>query len=188
MEPTGDGLLDRLRRGGERADWDRFTELYGPLVEHWARRLCSRPDDVADLVQDVFVRVIERLPSFAGSGEKSFLAWLRSVTLNRGRDLGRRGALRSAVECGALDDFAAEDEGLRELALAEERDIVVRRAMQVMQSDFEPATWRACWECVAADRPAAEVAAELGVNVEVVYSACYRVIRRLRQELGGMWR
>jgi hypothetical protein len=42
-------------------------------------------------------------------------------------------------------------------------------------------------ESVAADRPAAEVAAELGVRVEVVYSATYRVIRRLRRELAGAW-
>jgi RNA polymerase sigma-70 factor (ECF subfamily) len=56
-----------------------------------------------------------------------------------------------------------------------------------MRTDFEPATWRACWERVAAGRPAAEVAAELGVSVEVVYAATYRVIRRLRSELAGAW-
>jgi DNA-directed RNA polymerase specialized sigma24 family protein len=56
-----------------------------------------------------------------------------------------------------------------------------------MQCDFEPTTWRVCWESVAADRPAAEVAAEFGVSVDVVYSANYRVIRRLRSELAGLW-
>ena len=69
----------------------------------------------------------------------------------------------------------------------EDRDFLIRRALQIMQTDFEPTTWRACWERVVADRPAAEVAAELGVSVEVVYAATYRVIRRLRSELAGAW-
>jgi DNA-directed RNA polymerase specialized sigma24 family protein len=40
---------------------------------------------------------------------------------------------------------------------------------------------------VVAGRPAAEVAAELGVSVADVYSATYRLIRRLRSELAGAW-
>jgi DNA-directed RNA polymerase specialized sigma24 family protein len=40
---------------------------------------------------------------------------------------------------------------------------------------------------VVAGRPAAEVAAELGVSVAVVHSATYRVIRRLRSELADPW-
>jgi len=70
---------------------------------------------------------------------------------------------------------------------AEDRAFLIRRALQIMRSDFELTTWRACWERVVAGRPAAEVAADLGVAVEVVYSATYRVIRRLRRELAGAW-
>jgi RNA polymerase sigma-70 factor (ECF subfamily) len=188
LEGTENTLLGRLKGSGARADWDRFTDLYCPLVEHWARRLCPRQDDVPDLVQDVFVRVMEKLPSFTGGGDKSFLAWLRSITTNRAHDLGRRAAVRSRVEFAEVDEFATEDEGLRAAEQADERDLLIRRAIQVMQADFEPTTWRACWECVAVGRPAGEVATDLGVSVEVVYSACYRVIRRLRQELVGMLR
>ena len=60
---------------------------------------------------------------------------------------------------------------------------LVRRAVAIMRSDFEETTWRACWETVVMERPAAEVAAELGVSVEVVYQSRTRVLRRLRQEL-----
>jgi RNA polymerase sigma-70 factor (ECF subfamily) len=55
-----------------------------------------------------------------------------------------------------------------------------------MQSDFQPATWRACWEHVAEGRPAAEVAAELGMTEGAVYVARCRVLRRLRSELEGL--
>jgi RNA polymerase sigma-70 factor (ECF subfamily) len=130
---------------------------------------------------------MQKLPSFSGSEERSFLAWLRAVMLNRWRDRGRRAAVRKcAGDASALEEIAGNDD-LGEIAAAEERDIFIRRALRIMHSDFEQTTWRACWETVACDRPAAEVADELGVSVDVVYSAGYRVIRRLRNELAGAW-
>jgi RNA polymerase sigma-70 factor (ECF subfamily) len=55
-----------------------------------------------------------------------------------------------------------------------------------MQSDFEPATWKACWETVVCDRPATDVAAELGITVNAVYLAKSRVLGRLRRDLDGL--
>jgi RNA polymerase sigma-70 factor (ECF subfamily) len=55
-----------------------------------------------------------------------------------------------------------------------------------MKADFQPTTWKACWEYVVADRPPAEVAAELGISVGAVYVAKSRVLNRLRQELQGL--
>jgi RNA polymerase sigma-70 factor (ECF subfamily) len=187
MDYPTTSLLDRLRRTGSRADWERFVELYRPLLEYWARRLLP-PDGADDLVQDVLVLVMRKLPTFGGNGERSFLAWLRTVMRNRWRDLGRRALVRpGAADPTALETVADEADAIAEVAAAEDRRFLIRRAMQIMQADFEPTTWRACWESVAVDRPAAEVAAELGVSVDVVYSASYRVIRRLRSELAGAW-
>jgi RNA polymerase sigma-70 factor (ECF subfamily) len=55
-----------------------------------------------------------------------------------------------------------------------------------MQSEFQPTTWKACWETVAHGRPAAKVAAELRISIDSVYTAKSRVLRRLRQELAGL--
>jgi RNA polymerase sigma-70 factor (ECF subfamily) len=109
------------------------------------------------------------------------------VTLNRWRDLTRRAAVRPRTADSAALEAVAGSDHLAVVITTEDRAFLVRRALQVMRTDFEPTTWRACWERVAAGRPAAEVAAELGVGVAVVYSATYRVIRRLRSELAGAW-
>ncbi len=187
MDSPSETLLVRLCRDGSQVDWERFHDLYNPLLYFWAQRLVP-PDEASDLVQDVFLLVMQKLPSFAGSGDRSFLAWLRTVMLNRWRDLGRRAAVRQCPgDATVLENIAGNDD-LGEIAAAEERNILVRRALQIMHSDFEPTTWRACWEAVACDRDATEVANELGVSVDVVYSASYRVIRRLRNELAGAWR
>jgi RNA polymerase sigma-70 factor (ECF subfamily) len=59
--------------------------------------------------------------------------------------------------------------------------------LELMRNEFEEPTWRACFECTVNDRPAAEVARELGLSVNAVYVAKSRVLRRLRQELDGLW-
>jgi RNA polymerase sigma-70 factor, ECF subfamily len=186
MDRPPDTLLDRLRRGGSRQDWERFVDLYGPLLDLWARRLLP-PDDAADLTQDVLLRVLQKLRSFTGEGDRSLLAWLRAVTLNRWRDLARRAAVRPCTADSAALEAVAGADDLAAVITSEDRHFLLRRALRIMQTDFEPTTWRACWERVVAGRPAAEVAANLGVGVEVVYSATYRVIRRLRSELAGAW-
>ena len=186
MDQPPDSLLDRLRREGSQQDWERFVARYGPLLEFWARRLL-RADGAADLVQDVLLRVMQRLRSFAGAEDGSFLAWLRAVLLNRWRDLRRRAAAQPRTAGSAALDAVAGADDLAGVITAEDRAFLIRRALQIMRTDFEPTTWRACWERVVAGRPAAEVAAEFGVGVAVVYSATYRVIRRLRGELAGAW-
>ena len=63
---------------------------------------------------------------------------------------------------------------------------VLGQALRLMVADFEPTTWKACWETVVADRPAAAVAAELGISVNAVYLAKARVLARLRTDLDGL--
>ena len=67
-----------------------------------------------------------------------------------------------------------------------QREHLVHRAQQIMQADFEPATWQAFWKTVVEDQPAVEVAAELGLGIDAVYKYKSRVLRRLRQELDGL--
>jgi RNA polymerase sigma-70 factor (ECF subfamily) len=181
-----EGLLDRLRRDGARQDWERFVDLYRPLLEFWARRLLPA-DEPDDLVQDVLVLVMQKLTSFCGEADRKFLAWLRKLLLNRWRDLCRRAAVRRCVQDSAALDAVTGEDRLAQVDAAEDRNFLIDRALQIMRSDFAPTTWRACWESVAVGRPAAEVAAELGVRVDVVYAASHRVIRRLRCELSGAW-
>jgi len=58
--------------------------------------------------------------------------------------------------------------------------------LQLMRTDFQPATWRAFWEHVIVGRPATEVAREQGLTVKAVYLGKARVLRRQRQELRGL--
>jgi len=179
-------LLERLRQATDQVAWERFVHLYTPLLCRWARRLGLQGQDVDDLVQDVFTLLVQKLPKFRYNPSKQFRGWLWTVTVNRCRERqrGQPAPPRQASEEDLAELLAREDhEAITE---AEYREYLVRRALELMQADFHPTTWKAFWECVTEERPAAEVAAELGLKVEAVYTAKSRVLRRLRKELEGL--
>lgn len=65
----------------------------------------------------------------------------------------------------------------------EYRKYLVSRALSLMQADFKPVTWKTVWEHAVQRRPAAEVAAELGLSAAAVACGKFRVVSRLRQRL-----
>jgi RNA polymerase sigma-70 factor (ECF subfamily) len=179
-------LLERLRRPGDADAWVRFVELYTPLLYFWALRVGLRGQDAEDLVQDVFVTLVRKLPEFRPEPGGSFRAWLRTVAVNRYRDALRRKAAVPAAAGGQDLDEVPEPQAASGLWEAEYRQHVVGRAVQIMHSDFEPATWQACWAVVVEGKAPAQVATELGLTVAAVYAARARVLRRLRQELADL--
>jgi RNA polymerase sigma-70 factor (ECF subfamily) len=186
MHTTSVSLLERLRRPGAHADWNRFVDLYTPLLYHWARRTGLQDQDAADLVQDVFTTLVQKLPEFAYDRRGSFRGWLHAVFRNKWHEAGRRPAgPRPCPEPGGLSGACSPD-NVAELGEAEFQHHLMMRALQLMQADFQPQTWKACWEHVVRDRPAADVARELNMTVNAVYLAKSRVLRRLRQELEGL--
>jgi RNA polymerase sigma-70 factor (ECF subfamily) len=186
MHTTPVSLLERLNRPEEKAAaWERFVELYAPLLFAWAARSGVPAQDAADLVQNVFVILIRRLPEFRYEEGGSFRGWLRTVLLHQYRDQMRRLPQPAATRPEVLDARPIPDP-VEELAWAEHRASLARRALRLMQTDFAPTTWRACWELTACGRPAADVAAELGLTPAAVYAASARVLRRLRQEFRGL--
>ena len=184
MATTSASLLHRLRQGADPRDWQRFVRLYTPLLFRWARQAGAQEADAADLVQEVLALLLGKLPSFDYDGSRSFRAWLRTVLLNKWRDACRRRAARpERPDSHALHEapVAGEDGDSRE-----DRQQLVARALELIRGDFQPHVWRAFWEFFTSDRDAAAIAADLGVSVEVVYSAKCRVLRRLRQEVDGL--
>ncbi|HBI41593.1 MAG TPA: sigma-70 family RNA polymerase sigma factor [Planctomycetales bacterium] len=185
MSDTPASLLERLRDPDAEEAWVRFVELYSPLLLYWARRVGLREPDASDLVQDVFVVLLRKLPEFRYDAQKGFRNWLRTVTLNRWREIRRRQQHPATVGADTLNEVpdSAVEEPFWEV---EYRQQLARRLLEVMRQEFEPATWQACWECVVNGRPAADVGKELGISPGAVRMAKFRVLSRLRRELDGL--
>lgn len=181
MSTTPVTLLERLKRPADAEAWGRFVELYTPLLLSWCSRLGLQQSDSADLVQDVFTHLLNKLPAFVYDHNKSFRGWLRTVALNQWRNRQQKRRPATGHELDGVP--APEAEAFWE---AEYREHLVNRALAVMRNEFQPATWQACWEVVVNQRSAEETGRQLGLTADAVRAAKYRVLNRLRRELDGL--
>lgn len=185
MLPTSPTLIERLRRSDDPAAWGRFVDLYTPLLLEWSKRNRVPQADAADLVQNVLVLLVKQLPRYERRAGGSFRGWLFTVLRNCWRDQCRVRARQPAIALDVPPDEQAGIDPIAELTEEEYRNYLLRRTLQVIQTDFPESTWRAFWLHVVESRPAAEVAATTGVTPNAVYLARGRVLKRLREELVG---
>lgn len=164
--------------------------MYGPLVYQWCRRGGLKEEDAADCFQEVFQSVARAISTFEKRNETdSFRGWLATITRNKIRDHFRRqakspqagGGTEFNLQVQSLPDPLADDE-----QTSTENHGVMHRALAMIRGDFEENTWRAFWQTAVEERLAADVSAELGISVNAVYKAKFRVLRRLREEIEGL--
>ncbi len=184
---TSHTLLDRVRLREPEA-WQRFVHLYGPTIYGWAERTSLQAHDAADVTQEVFQSVALHIDRFRRDRPgDTFRGWLRTITLNKVRDLFRNRP-NYAVGTAEVDDrlarLTAGDDS--DSSLPESTGQLAHRALQLIQTDFEPTTWQAFLLCTVSGRTVAETAAELGLTAAAVYKAKSRVTIRLRRELDGL--
>jgi len=172
---------------GDGEAWRRLVDLYGPLLYGWARKSGLQPQDAADVVQEMFRAVFANLADFRHEGKKGkFRAWLRAVAHSKLCDHWRRGA--GLPETGGegvrrrLEEVPVPDpsSSASPLGLPAQYEQVIAK----VKGEFEVRTWQAFWRVTVENGRPADVAAELGVSVNAVYTARSRVLRRLRDELG----
>ncbi len=181
MHSTSPSLLERLRKQDNQHEWSRFVDLYSPLLLYWAHRMGLERQDAEDFVQDIFLHLLHKMPDFVYDRKKSFRSWLHTVTINKWRERFRRKAPQHAN----LPELE-EPDGVKAFWEEEYRQHLANRAVELIQNEFQATTWKAFWEFVTHDRPAAEVAEELKISVNAVYIAKSRVLTRLREELEGL--
>jgi RNA polymerase sigma-70 factor (ECF subfamily) len=187
---TSLSLLARAQARHEDA-WRRLVALYGPLVYHWCRRGRLAPEDTADVFQEVFHAVARHLPEFRRDRPgASFRGWLRVITRNKVRDHFRdRAGAPAPVGGSDAQRFLSELPGPLPEDDEAEADLLARQLRQALawtEGDFEERTWRAFCLVRLEGRDPAEVGAELGLSAAAVRKACYRVQKRLRDELEGL--
>ena len=193
LGPTSLSLLERAKLDDPTA-WTRLAKLYGPLVYQWSRRCGLSAEDSADIVQEVFAVLMQRLADFRRErADDSFRGWLWTITRNKVRDGARRASSRVKASGGSaaftsLLELAAESN--EPFTDSPERSAVewgiTARAIELIRPEFAATTWQAFWQATVDGRIAADIAAELGITKHAVHQAKYRVLHRLRAEIHGL--
>ena len=173
--------------------WERLVDLYAPLVYRWCRRAGIQADDVPNVVQEVFVAVAGHVREFRRDRPGDyFRGWLCSVARpkinDRFRCLRGRTEAESGTEVleqmtGPPDPLSGPSSGKYQIA---DEDLLAHRTVELVRAEVNDRIWQAFWRVAVQGADAAQVAANLSMNVRTVYEANYRVRRRIRQELVGL--
>ena len=183
---TSKSLIGRIKDNTDQQSWERFVKLYSPLLLFWSRKTGLGESEAADAVQEVFIILADKLPTFSYDSSKSFRGWLRRITINKSIDLLRKvNRDPELAESGELRNAFVED-NVAVLSEQEYKSFLLRRALEIMKSEFDESKWKACWMTTVEGKKAEVVANELGITVNSVYLARSRILRRLREELVGL--
>lgn len=163
--------------------WSQFDARYRPIILGVVLRLGLRPEDAADVAQQVLFEFVRDYRLGKYSRDKGRLrSWIAGIARNRAIDLlnaerrARIGRGESAIV--ALPDQHTFDQAWT----AEERRAVLNEAKRRLRerSGHDEATIRAFEMVVERKIPAETAAAECGLSIASVYQAKARIAEKLR--------
>ncbi|TWT94145.1 RNA polymerase sigma factor SigD [Neorhodopirellula pilleata] len=172
--------------------WMRFLQVYGPLVYEWIGRAEVNPSAVDDIAQDIFTAVATSFNNYQHDAKRSgsLRRWMWGIAKNKIADWQRKDAQQVKAGGGLsffrlinqLPDVPFEDSDPG--SQHKTRMQLAARALAILQTDFAPPTWQAFWRSVIDGEKTSEIAESLNMTAVAVRQSRFRVLRRLREELG----
>ena len=177
---TDQELVRRAARGDQEA-FGELVRIYENQIFRLARRICTDPEDAADVAQEAFLAAWKGLPNFRQEAE--FSTWLYRLTTNAAIDHLRRakkqrGDVSLDDEEAALD---AVDSGPSPQRAAEMREVqsAVSGAMDQLSDDHRQVLVLRELRQLSYE----EIADELGMDIGTVKSRISRARNSLRKIL-----
>lgn len=187
-EATSLTLIQRVKEKNEVA-WELLVEIYTALVYYWCRRSRLSDSDCEDVVQAVWTKVYQNLSTFEHNGRNgAFRKWLGSIAKNEIVNLMRQQPVATGeggtVHVQALE-AVAENALLEpdETEFAKEKQLLYRRAWQVIEGHFSDRDSRFFRRVVMNEEQPKDVAIDEGVKANVVSVAVSRIKSKIRELL-----
>nr|PZN33155.1 MAG: RNA polymerase sigma factor SigE [Actinomycetota bacterium] len=159
--------------------WEEVARVYGRKIYNFAYRLAGNPDDAADLVQEVLLRVRRGLEAYQPG---SFEGWLWRITRNAFLDEVRRRNRRPTAPMpeevdrwGAASAVGADVESDR-ISLGDD----IQKALLQLPYEFREAVVM----CDVIGLSYEEIAQATAVPIGTVRSRIHRGRKMLRELLG----
>jgi RNA polymerase sigma factor (sigma-70 family) len=133
-------LLERVKSAHNERSWEEFSETYRPYLYAICLRLNLSHADCDDIVQQSLLKIWKRLPSFDYNDQRSFRAWVGTVTRNTANDFFRKQKRHSE----AMENFSHQkpvltdigQSGLNKITEEEWKKYTVHLALDRVRSQF----------------------------------------------------
>ena len=184
--PLADALTDdelvRAVRAGDEVAFTRLFERHGRFVARVVGRFFTRAEDVEELVQDVFTEAFLGLDRYRGGQGRSFVAWLKRITVTTCYDALRAARTRGAetTRSPGNRDLIALDGLCTGVRLTAEESIILRDAAVKLLAHLAPADRLVLTLLSTEEASVGEIAALTGWSAAKVKVRAYRARRALR--------
>ncbi len=78
-----DDLAIHRAKSGDLAALERVYRAYESTVYSLARRICRRPEDAEEVLQETFLEVCRSIKKFRGTGPGSLTAWIKRIASSK---------------------------------------------------------------------------------------------------------
>jgi RNA polymerase sigma-70 factor (ECF subfamily) len=183
---TSATLLARLRQApADQEAWQRFTESYGRKIYGWCRQWNLQEADAEDVTQNVLIKLADKLQRFVYDPQKSFRAWLKTVTRNAWNDYwdGRKAVAQGGSQAVQILATVEAREDLVERLNEEFDREVLEEASSRVRLRVTPRTWEAFERTALQGQSGAEAGAALDMKVAAVFVARSKVQKMLQAEI-----
>ena len=150
-------------------DYQQIVETYAPSMYRLAYNFCLNQADAEDVVQEVFLKYVERHPRCSGPGQ--LRAWLMTATANKCKNLLGSAWKRKTLP---LEDTHA---------LPDNRDEVleVRSALENLSPNLYDVVNLFYFEQMSVK----QIAGLLQLSESAVHSRLFKARKQLKKQLGG---
>ncbi|MEY4387291.1 MAG: hypothetical protein RLY20_2574 [Verrucomicrobiota bacterium] len=182
MEPSDAELIAAVLQGNA-ASFEPLVKKYSPRIFGTARRYARREDEIADIVQEIWMKAFQKLGSFRG--DAPFEHWLMRLAVRtcydflRAHQRNRESSFTDLTEPEDdwLDRFAADPDNAPEDAAAAKQ--LIDRALE----QLSPPARMIIQLMEIEDRPVKEIAELTGWSVPLVKVRAFRARAELRKIL-----
>ncbi|MEM1296156.1 MAG: sigma-70 family RNA polymerase sigma factor [Verrucomicrobiota bacterium] len=184
---TRPSLIQKASSGKSSPAWDELHRFYEPFVSMVLSRMGFRGEDLADVSQQVFVKLWKGLESYESRETSRFRSWFSSIIRNTAVDwlrVHRKGPDQLSLdEPGAMETFNLGDPSGVEQQIEEEwRSYIVDTAMERIREVFTGNAFEVFARSLEG-QTAEEISDALNVRIDSVYVLRSRVKGRLQREI-----
>jgi RNA polymerase sigma-70 factor, ECF subfamily len=170
-------LVRRVQQGDTEA-FDQLVRAFMRRARAIAGRMTRTPEDADDLVQDAFLRALERIDSF--DMRRPFGPWFFRLLVNVGNDSYRRQAVRATEP--ERDDIAAADPTPHQDA----ENAEIRRRFEAALDQLPPRQRLIVSSFEVDGMSTEEIATSLGISQVTVRWHLHQGRRALREALADL--
>jgi len=165
-------------KSGDIKSFQKLVELYSHKLYAAAYRILGSKELAEDCIQEVFIKIYNKLESF--NQQSKFSTWLYSVTVNTAIDLKRKQLKHSKNDSDNFDDLVSRHSDNPEQSVwLDNISVATQRALMQLSEEIRLAFILRHHE----ERSIEEISQILEVNPNTVKNRIFRAVARLREIL-----